>query len=81
MPPVPRVVSRVVVCPEGLCFIVKEAAFIANQKFEKDFFHCLFFGASVILSLALDWFICEKRRNLYLLPSYFLRLLALPIGR
>ena len=25
-----------------------------------------------------DWFVKEKRRNLYLLPSYTLRLLALP---
>lgn len=35
-------------------------------------------NAAVILSLALDWFIREKRRNLYLSPSYSLRLLALP---
>lgn len=34
--------------------------------------------AAVFLSLALDWFIKEKRRNLYRLPSYHQRLLALP---
>ena len=28
--------------------------------------------------MALDWFIKEKRRNLYLSPSYYQRLLALP---
>ena len=35
-------------------------------------------NAAVVLSLALDWFIQEKRRSLYRLPSYSLRLLALP---
>ncbi len=34
--------------------------------------------AAVILSLALDWLKRKKRRNLYQLPSYTLRLLALP---
>ena len=38
----------------------------------------MFHIASVFLSLAFDWFTMEKRRNLYLLPSYHLRLLALP---
>lgn len=37
-----------------------------------------FLIAAVIPSLAFDWFITKKRRNLYLLPSYCLRLLALP---
>ena len=36
------------------------------------------YNAAVILSLAFNWFICKKRRNLYLLSSYHWRLLALP---
>jgi len=34
--------------------------------------------AAVIPSLAFDWFTTKKRRNLYLLPSFCQRLLALP---